>query len=95
MSFATVAELYRWAVGRKWGQKRIDMLRSDLRKYIVLPFDDDLAWHWARIMTMKGVPMEPGDGWIAAAALRYGLPLVTHNRRDFESVPGIQIVSEA
>ena len=40
-------------------------------------------------------PIEPGDAWVAATALRHSLPLVTHNRRHFEHIPGIQSISEA
>jgi tRNA(fMet)-specific endonuclease VapC len=33
LSFLTVAELYRWAVERKWAQKKIDELRAKLKSY--------------------------------------------------------------
>lgn len=35
------------------------------------------------------------DSWIAATALSLGLPLVTHNRADFEGIAGLTVVSEA
>jgi tRNA(fMet)-specific endonuclease VapC len=38
--------------------------------------------------------MSPADAWAAAVALRHGLPLVTHNRKHFEPVPGLTIISE-
>lgn len=35
------------------------------------------------------------DALIAATALAYGLPLVTHNRKDFEEIsPELKIVSK-
>jgi predicted nucleic acid-binding protein len=34
------------------------------------------------------------DAWIAATALRHGLRLVTHNRRHFEGITGLRIISE-
>jgi predicted nucleic acid-binding protein len=34
------------------------------------------------------------DLWIAATALRHGLPLVTHNRRDFVDIPDLIVISE-
>jgi len=30
---------------------------------------------------LAGRPIECGDAWIAATAIRYGLPLLTHNAR--------------
>lgn len=33
--------------------------------------------------------------WIAAIALRYDLPIVTHNRRDFSDIPNLIVISEA
>jgi hypothetical protein len=33
--------------------------------------------------------------WIAACAVRYGIPLVTHNRRHFEGIPGLEMICEA
>jgi tRNA(fMet)-specific endonuclease VapC len=95
VAFITVAELYFWAIRHKWSPQRIEKLRRDLRHYTVLGFDDATAWQWAQVRNIKGRPMEPGDAWVAATALRHNLPLVTHNRRHFEHVPNIQIISEA
>ncbi len=94
VSFMTVAELYAWALGRKWGQQRIDALKVELDRHVILPYDDALAWAWARVRTIKGVPVDPADAWIAATALRHGLSLVTHNRRHFQEIVGLQIISE-
>jgi tRNA(fMet)-specific endonuclease VapC len=95
LCFMSIAELYRWAIGKHWGQRRIDSLEIEVKRHIVLPYDDDLAWTWARVRSIKGLPVDPSDAWIAAAALRHNLPLVTHNRRHFEAVPGLQLISEA
>jgi tRNA(fMet)-specific endonuclease VapC len=92
---ATVAELYQWTVRRNWGTPRIQHLQRELQHYTVIGFDDDLAWNWARITSIPGHPIEPGDAWIAAAALRHNIPLVTHNRRHFEHIPGLVVISEA
>jgi predicted nucleic acid-binding protein len=53
---------------------------------------------WAAITTeasISGTPIAVGDAWIAATALLYDFDLVTHNRKDFEVVPGLRVVSEA
>jgi tRNA(fMet)-specific endonuclease VapC len=35
------------------------------------------------------------DAWIAATALLYDVPLITHNRGDYLGVPGLRIISHA
>ena len=93
--FMSVAELYRWTIGRGWGASRVAKLRERLNKYVIVPYDDALAWEWAQISTIKGHPIAVDDAWIAAAARLYRLPLVTHNRKHFERIPGLDVISEA
>jgi predicted nucleic acid-binding protein len=75
--------------------KRIDDLLDTLRFTLVLPYDDEAAWEWASVKSMKGRPIEPGNACVAAAALRHRLPLVTHNRKHFEHIPNLHVISEA
>lgn len=98
ISFQTVAELLRWAAERNWGAKRRGELEEYLKRFIVDPYSLELAREWAEIMTemaRAGRPMKAGDGWIAATARLNGLPLVTHNRKDFEPVPRLEVISFA
>lgn len=44
ISFMTVAELYRWSIVRKWGDKQIQALKRELASYTILDFDDETAW---------------------------------------------------
>jgi predicted nucleic acid-binding protein len=39
--------------------------------------------------------IECADAWIAATALLYAVPLVTHNRNDYLGVPGLTLISHA
>ena len=39
--------------------------------------------------------MTVADAWIAAAARKYNLPLLTHNRKHFEGIAGLTMLSEA
>ncbi len=94
LAFATVAELHRWAVQRGWGQPRIDRLRATIAEYEVLHSDEPTALEWARVMSLPGRPMAQGDAWVAAVALGHGMPLITHNRRHFEGIPGLTVISE-
>ena len=95
LSFATVAELYHWAVHRGWAQRQMERLQAAIAKYAVLHSDDETAFEWARVMSLKGRPMAHGEAWVAAVALRHGMPLVTHNRKHFEGIPGLSVISEA
>jgi tRNA(fMet)-specific endonuclease VapC len=43
-----------------------------------------------------GRRIKVGDSWIAATAMLYGLPLVTHNRKHFEVLePALEVISES
>jgi len=53
---------------------------------------------WAEISSQRqrlGRPIACGDCWIAAAALRYDLILITHNRAHYDDIPGLRLASHA
>ena len=61
----------------------------------VTPFEDDDAEHACDIragLNAKGTPIGPYDILIAAQARSRGAVLVTANRREFDRVPGLQVV---
>lgn len=93
VSFMTIAELYCWPLQRGWGEKRFAELKAHLARYVVLAHDDALSWQWAQLVSRKGRPMSFPDAWIAATALRYSVPLVTHNARHFEHIPDLEVVT--
>jgi tRNA(fMet)-specific endonuclease VapC len=98
ISFMTLAELYRWAAERNWGERRVEELDKRLEDYVIYSVNRPLCRMWATITaeaSNSGTPIAVGDAWIAATALLYDFPLVTHNRKDFEVVPGLRVVSEA
>jgi tRNA(fMet)-specific endonuclease VapC len=98
VSFMTLAELEQWALLRNWGQNRRAALEAHLASFTVFPYDRDLCRWWAavRVETRSaGRPIQPSDAWIAATAMLYGIPLVTHNPTDFIAVTGLTIISEA
>jgi predicted nucleic acid-binding protein len=45
------------------------------------------------VVSTKGRPISYHDAWIAAAGIRFGLPLVTHNRKHFEHLSDLRIIS--
>lgn len=94
----TVAELFQWAAVREWGEARVTHLEQHLERYTMLPVDVDACRQWATVRAVRsaaGLPISPQDAWIAATALRYKLPLVTHNPDDFQQIPGLTVISEA
>lgn len=96
LSFMTVAELFQWALFRNWGDQRLAGLTQRLSDYVTIPVDQPLCMKWAEVRAVcreTGRPISPQDAWIAATALRYELPLVTHNVRDFEKVSQLQIIA--
>jgi tRNA(fMet)-specific endonuclease VapC len=95
LSFMTVAELYRWTLARDWGPERIESLGFSIAACTVLTEDTETRWNWARIMAAKGRPRSSSDAWVAAIALRYDLPLITHNAADFIGIDGLTVISEA
>ena len=95
ISFMTVAELKRWAIERSWGEARRERLVQTLRNFVVLPYDNAMADAWAETAVARkraGRPISCGDCWIAAGALRHGIPLLTHNGKDFEGISGLEVV---
>ncbi len=83
VSFQTVAELWDWAEANRWGKKARSGLDQFIHRFLVIPFDFELAQVWARVMEAgrkEGRRLESGDCWIVATAVHRGIPLLTHDR---------------
>jgi predicted nucleic acid-binding protein len=94
--FQTVAELRLWMIVRKWADPRRKAFEDNLKQFVVLPFDSTMADHWAEITAHRrgiGKPIDCGDAWIAAAAIRHGATLLTHNRTHYEDIPSLKLIS--
>ena len=62
----------------------------------VLEHTLDVDWHYAqafRHLRRRGELIAANDLWIAAAALAYGMPVVTRNASHYERVPGLEVVT--
>jgi predicted nucleic acid-binding protein len=98
LSFMSLAELDRWTIQSNWGEARRGWLRSYLDRLAILPYNRALRTKWAEVTVAaqaRGCRVECADAWIAATALLYGVPLVTHNSGDYLGVPGLQVISHA
>ncbi len=96
--FQTIAELRLWALLRHWGKARQTAMEDFLRQMAVVPYDARMAGHWAGVTAHRrraGRPIECGDAWIAAAALRHDVPLITNNASHYMDIPGLKLVSHA
>ncbi len=99
ISFMTLAELRRWTLERNWGENRKSIFEETLSEsYGVIFADDKLCEIWAEIKSdarKKGRPIDTADAWVASVALLFDIPLVTHNRKHFENVENLKIISES
>ena len=98
ISFMTEAELEQWALLSNWHAKRIEWLRIFLARFGIVPSSHDLSLKWAEVMVaarQAGRRLETADAWIAATAVLYDAPLVTHNASDYAGVPGLKLITES
>ena len=83
LSFQTVAELWSWAEENNWGARHREGLERFIQRFLVIPYELELAKTWAQLSTHRkriGRRLEAGDAWIAATAVRFRIPLLTHDR---------------
>ncbi|MGB7591796.1 MAG: type II toxin-antitoxin system VapC family toxin [Terriglobia bacterium] len=100
VSFITVGELYYGASKRGWSAKTIASLEQHLKAAVIVPYDVEICKTYARprasLKTESGSDrVLQNDLWIAASAVRHNLPLITNNRKHFEGIPGLNVISEA
>lgn len=98
ISFITVGELYYGAEKARWGSDKRLKLETTLKNFLVIPYDHETARTYGRIVADRersGRPISLGDAWIAACAVRHGLPLVTHNAEHFKEVETLQLIFES
>ncbi len=100
VAFVTVGELYAGAYKKGWGPKRLSDLEYRLKNaVIIVPYDIEVCRAYARLANLKTPSgsdrtLPANDRWIAACAIRHSIPLVTHNRRHFENIPDLKVISE-
>ncbi len=100
VSFITIGELYFGAKKKGWSDKTIASLEQHLKAAVIVPYDLEICKTYAdlraSLKTQSGTDrVLQNDLWIAACAVRHKLTLVTNNRRHFEGIPGLSIISEA
>lgn len=97
LPFAVVAELRLGAELRNWGPARRTRMEQFIQVCTVHHTDDAMCTLWASLVaTLRhaGRQIGPHDAWVAATALYFTAPLVTHNAADDQFVPGLQVLTE-
>jgi tRNA(fMet)-specific endonuclease VapC len=90
----SVGELMHGAVKSARANENLARLSVLLSKVIILPYELAAARLFGRIkadLERAGSAIGDLDLQIASIALAYGVPLVTHNQRHFQRVPGLLI----
>ena len=99
LSFQSVAELWKWAEARNWGEKRREGLDAYIKRFLVFPYDYELAKTWARVSAhaeSQGRRLEAGDAWIVSTAVYRKVPLIAHDKDMVGlNIPNLEVISYA
>lgn len=96
--YITLGEVLYGIQWRKWGERIRADLEASLKATVVLLFDHEVCYVYATLkseLRQQGRMLADNDTWIASFALRHSMPLVSNNRRHFERIPGLTLISEA
>ena len=96
LSFMTVAEMRMGAISAGWGIRRRALLEQFIERFGVVYADDNLCTSWATLRAdgrAAGRALSPQDAWIAATALALDATLATNNRRDFEHIQKLRLLT--
>jgi len=97
LSFASAAKLLLTARRAGKPDQALEYWRTHLPYYVVLFPDLQMCSLWSQIVAtlrLKGISRQDNDLWVAATALRYDLPLITHNPKHFSDIAGLNVITE-
>ena len=98
ISFVTVGELYFGVENKKWGERTVRELLERLKAVVIVPYDTEICKTYGNLkapLRKAGVVVSDNDLWIAACAVRHSIPLISNNRKHFEKIPRLRLISEA
>ena len=97
ISFQTAAELRYGAIRRGWGHARMLRLETKVQRVEIIHSGPELVAIYAQLRAncdvaghALGQKAHTADRWIAAAAIRLGIPLVS-NDGIFRDAPGLEL----
>lgn len=94
ISTVTLGELYAWTLRAKASPKRMASLLDLLKEVQVLPVDEAVARKFGemRAWQLDNGLMSPDLDFVnGVTALVHGLTLVTHNKNDYQNIPGLSL----
>lgn len=83
---------------KAWSERNIEKMKARLRSVVIVPYDSLVCQTYANLkvgLTQKGLCVADNDLWIAACAVRHSIPLVSNNRKHFEKILELILISEA
>jgi tRNA(fMet)-specific endonuclease VapC len=98
ISFITVGEIYFGAEKAKWGTAKLNNFLERLKAVVVVPYDIEICATYGKLKaSLRGAGLIVGDNdlWIASCAIRHSIPLFSNNRRHFENISGLDLISFA
>jgi predicted nucleic acid-binding protein len=98
ISFITVGEIYFGADKKGWSSKTLSTFMERLKAVVVIPSDNDVCREYGKLkakLREAGSVVADNDLWIAACALRHSIPLISNNRKHFEKITGLHLISLA
>ena len=94
VSAVTTGELYTWASRAAAPPRRLQALQEMLKDVTVLDVTLDVGRKFGELRATlydQGLPPPDMDLLIAATALVHDLTLVTHNTKDFITIPALRL----
>jgi predicted nucleic acid-binding protein len=102
VSFVTVGEQYagyrKQIIKGVWPAAGLAGLETNLQTVGIIPYDIEVCRVYGDLratLSQAHRTVASNDLWIAACAKRHSLPLVTHNRKHFTAISGLNIISES
>ena len=91
----SLAEMLESAYRRRLSERNLHLFKKRLSdEYFVIHWNEEICDRFAQIrFQRRNRPISVPDALIAATALAYELPLVTHNARDFAGIDGLQLIT--
>jgi tRNA(fMet)-specific endonuclease VapC len=96
ITFVTLGEAFFGAIDAGWGPTRIENLKQELGRHIVIYPDYATCIIYSNIKSeclSQGRPSGEQDYWVAATALARNIPLLTNNRKHFEKISNLEMVN--
>jgi tRNA(fMet)-specific endonuclease VapC len=95
IAFMTLAEMLESARLRRLGERNLRLFKERLcTEYFIIPWNEEICDRFAWVRSeRRNRPISVPDALIAATALAYDLPLVTHNAKDFTEIDGLKLIT--